>query len=105
MSIVRLCDKIIISGVIGLAVFTPIAIGSVHVWAFSMMELVVIGLVLTWMIKLLCLRNESVEESLSDRQDLVCKMPKSRFGFVKTPLNMPFLIFVGIILFQIIPLP
>ncbi len=105
MSIVQLCDRIIISGVIGLAAFTPIAIGSVHVWAFSMMELVVIGLVLTWMIKLLCLRNESVEESLSDRQDLVCKMPKSRFGFVKTPLNMPFLIFVGIVLFQIIPLP
>ncbi|MBI4007425.1 MAG: O-antigen ligase family protein, partial [Planctomycetes bacterium] len=103
--IAQICDKIIISGVIGLVVFTPIAIGSVHVRAFSMMELIVIGLVLTWMIKLLCLRDESVEESLSDRQDLVCKMPKSRFGFVKTPLNVPFLIFVGILLFQTVPLP
>lgn len=111
--IAQLCDKIIISGVIGLIVFTPIAIGSVHVWAFSVMELVVIGLVLTWMIKLLCLGGKSIEESLSNRlvlseanvQDSVYKMPKSRFEFIKTPLNVPFLIFVGIVFFQIIPLP
>jgi O-antigen ligase len=103
--IARLCDKIIISGVIGLVVYTPIAFGSVHVRAFSVMELVVIGLVLTWMTKLLCSRDESVNEPLSDRQDLVRQIPKNRFGFVKTPLNVPFLLFVGIVLFQITPLP
>lgn len=100
-----LCHKIIVSGVIGLVAFTPVAIGTVHVWAFTVMEIVVICLVIAWMTKLLCQTGESVEESPGNREGLICNISRNGWGFVKTPLNIPFLIFACIVLFQIVPLP
>lgn len=70
-----------------------------------MNRVAVAALVLAWMTKLLCLRAKSTEESLRDRHDHVCETPVNRFGFVKTPLTIPFLIFVAVVLFQLVPLP
>ena len=77
-----LCDKIIEKGIIFLIVFTPFAFGTVHTWSITIMELIVLSLTLIWIIKLIV-----------------------KFQLVKTPLNLPLIIFLFLIVFQIIPLP
>ena len=47
------CDRIVTGGLLFLIVFTPFAFGSVHPWAYGLMEIVIFSLVLVWMTKLL----------------------------------------------------
>ena len=42
-------DTIIEYGLIFLIIFTPLAFGSVHVWAYTIVEVVVLLLLLTWL--------------------------------------------------------
>src|SRR5438552_2785931 len=51
------CDRTVISGILFLTGFTPFAFGSVHPWAYSIMEAVIFVLVVVWMIKI-ALRGE-----------------------------------------------
>lgn len=77
-------DKIIEYGIISLILVTPLAFGSVHVWAYTLMELTVLCLLLTWLLK-----------------HLTLPAPRS-------PLLTPclfLLLFLGLILFQMVPLP
>jgi O-antigen ligase len=71
-------------GLIILIIFTPLCFGSVHPWAYTGMELVVIFLLILW---------------------VYISLKKGLIYWAKTPLNIPILLFVILILFQIIPLP
>ena len=44
-------DTIIENGLIFLIIFTPLAFGSVHVWAYTIVEVVVLLLLLIWLLK------------------------------------------------------
>ena len=69
-------------GIIFLIVFTPLAFGTVHLRPITLMEVIVLLLTLIWLIKLAV-----------------------QFKIVKTPLNLPLIIFLFLIVFQILPLP
>ncbi|MFQ5901191.1 MAG: O-antigen ligase family protein [Thermodesulfobacteriota bacterium] len=77
-------NNIIETGLILLIVFTPFALGSVHIRAYTLMELTVLLLVVIWFIKMI-------------NQGEIC--------IPKTPLNIPILLFICLIFFQLIPLP
>ncbi len=81
------CDRIIFIGIIALLIFAPLAFGSVHVWAYTIMELSVFFLLLLWFIdRLLLSSNKTLE-------------------WVKTPANPLLLIILVFIGLQIVPLP
>jgi len=81
------CDRIIFGGLIFLLIFAPLAFGSVHVWAYSLIELVVFFLLALWFAdRLIFSKRDALE-------------------WVKTPVNLfPVLLlfFIGL---QMVPLP
>jgi len=129
MSYLKISNKIIEWGIIFLIVFTPIAFGTVHPWAYTLMELTICFLIIIWIIRLALINIkktstnkyrassiehrasgiENRESSLIIPESLNPSIPKSslvnRFGFIKTPLNIPIILFIGLILFQLVPLP
>jgi len=82
-------NLIIRSGVIGLVVFSPLAFGSVHTWAFTTIEIIILVLYLLWTIR-------SFHGKHGELQGL---------KWIKTPLNLPIFLFIGFVLFQLCPLP
>lgn len=80
-------------GLILLLIWTPLAFGSVHPWAFSLLEIHVFLLVAAWMVQIIVSRRRSVPE----RRVLT--------SFVRTPLFLPLMSFIALLLFQLIPLP
>ncbi len=161
MTYPKIANRVIEWGIIFLIVFTPIAFGTVHPWAYTIMELTVCFLVIIWIIRLGLIninktttfpnleppipgpdrradrtRAGSNQQSAipkrklsrasitpnSELPDLISakhispgRTPNSdirrstilvnRFGFIKTPLTIPIIIFVGLVLFQLTPLP
>jgi len=93
---IKICNHIIEGGIISLILFSPLAFGSVEPWAYSIIEITVIFLSLIWLIKIW------MKSSVKNRH-----ANPSTFGldYLKTPLNLPILIFIGFILLQLIPLP
>ena len=85
-------ELIIKSGVIGLVVFSPLALGSVHPWAYTLMEVVVLSLYFCWIIQFL---DSTLQ--LNER--------RWKLKLVITPLALPFCVVIGVVLFQICPLP
>lgn len=83
-------DRIVTGGVLFLLFFTPLAFGSVHPWAISLMEGVIFFLVVVWMMKLLF-------SSYS--------FPLSLFSPLTLSFFLPLLLFISILLFQLVPLP
>jgi len=73
-----ICSIIIEWGIIFLIVFTPLAFGTVHVWAYTVMELAILFLLLVWLLKLIYINRSS---------------PKIRLSSVRTPLNLPLCFF------------
>lgn len=67
-----------------LILLTPFAFGSVPLWAFTFMELVILFIVLVWVLKMI---NDG------------------ELSFPRTPLNLSILLFLALVIFQIIPLP
>ena len=93
-----------------LIIFTPIAFGSMELWAFSMMELGILLMIILWAIQSLILRIPY----LSGRQansNLHTSNPESKtFNSQPNTLNSPLTIFLLsffllLILFQLLPLP
>ena len=81
------CDSILFSGIIALLVLAPLAFGSVHVWAYCLVELGVFSLLAIWFAdRLLFSRNDALE-------------------WVKTPVNSVLLLFLLLIGLQMVPLP
>src|SRR5712691_4923235 len=83
---VRACDRAVTGGILFLILFTPLAFGAVHPWAFSLMEVVVFLLVILWMGKLLF------------SPDPYTLLPP-RF------LALPLMLFISFVFFQLLPLP
>jgi O-antigen ligase len=52
MSPEKIIDRTIDTGLVFLIVFTPLAFGSVHVWAYTVMELTVFSLLIAWVLKI-----------------------------------------------------
>ena len=80
-------DKFIFAGIISLLVFAPLAFGSVHVWAYSLVEIGVFSLLLLWVVNGLI---ASREETLA---------------WAKTPLNLFAVLLLAFIGLQLTPLP
>jgi hypothetical protein len=72
-----------------LLIFTPIAFGSVELWAFSLMELGILLIIILWAIQSLIFRTPSSQ----------LKTQNSKFAILFLSL------FILLILFQLLPLP
>ena len=93
---IKTCNHFIEAGIIFLILFSPLAFGSVEPWAYSIIEITVIFLTLIWLIKIW------MKSSVKNRDT---NPSTFSLDYLKTPLNLPMLILVGFILFQLIPLP
>lgn len=80
-------DRIIFAGIIGLLIFAPLAFGSVHVWAYTLVELGVFLLLFLWVL------------------DRALFSKKQEIAWVKTPLNSIVILFFILIALQLVPLP
>ena len=93
---IKTCNHIIECGIIFLIIFSPLAFGSVEPWAYSIIEITIIFLTMIWLIKIWMKNSVKKIETNPSTFSL---------GYIKTPLNLPILIFIGFILLQLIPLP
>ena len=83
-----------------LLVFTPIAFGSMELWAFSIMELAILLIIILWAIQ-----NIIGVGSTHSRVNS-STLPNSAFRILHSEFIMVFLcIFLLLILFQLLPLP
>ena len=112
-------DRIIEYGIIFLIVFTPLAFGSVHPWAYSTMELTICFLVMIWALKQIikilglcsapaCRTGREYTSTGRNSKSTINNQQSSiynRFGLVKTPMNIPIVLFIGLVVFQLTPLP
>jgi O-antigen ligase/tetratricopeptide (TPR) repeat protein len=80
-------DRTILYGVIFLLIFAPLAFGSVHVWAYGIIEFGVFLLLLLWFFDRLILSGSDT------------------LAWVKTPVNLILMMFLVLIGLQLIPLP
>ncbi len=71
----RFCDRAIDFLLIGLLVFTPLAFGTVQVWSITVVHLITLAMLAAWLIKMTAL---------------------GKFRLIKTPLDLPILLFLGI---------
>ncbi|RZB31506.1 MAG: hypothetical protein SRB2_04475 [Desulfobacteraceae bacterium Eth-SRB2] len=79
--------RVIFIGIIFLLVFAPLAFGSVHVWAYSVVEIGVYLLLILWFVdRLMVSRSDSVE-------------------WVKTLVNLILVAFLVLVSLQMLPLP
>ena len=95
---IRSCDLTVTGGILFLLLFTPFAFGSVHPWAFSLMEAVVFLLVAVWMGKLFLLDRRPVTGDRSSG-----RFPSPVFGLPSLVLSLA--LFFTLILVQLLPLP
>ncbi|MBI4640377.1 MAG: O-antigen ligase family protein [Candidatus Tectomicrobia bacterium] len=100
----RFFDILIELGLIFLIIFAPLAFGSVHPWAYTIMELTAFTLVLLWFFK--TRSNAPTPQPANPPTPSPINVSTSqRINFIKTPLNLPMVVLLVIILFQLIPFP
>src|SRR4030043_2375445 len=98
-----------------LIIFTPIAFGSVELWAFSLMELGILLIIVLWAIQLLlrpALRRvqdspepHMVQGELKTNHGSL-RIPKVKLNTHNSKLSTIFIfLFLLLILFQLVPLP
>ncbi len=80
----KFLNKIIETGLLVIIVFTPLAFGTVHVWAYTLFELAVLILMSIWIVKMIY---------------------NGEIKILKNPLNYSILAFLCLIIFQLIPMP
>ena len=85
-------NHLIKSILILLIIFTPIAFGSMELWAFSLMELGILLIIILWAIQSLILRSQEPQ--------LITHNSKLQALYFVIPC-----IFLLLILFQLLPLP
>ena len=72
---IRFCNGIIEIGLVSLIIFTPLAFGTVQVWSITVVHLITLAMLAAWLIKMTTL---------------------GKFKLVKTPLDLPILLFLGV---------
>src|SRR2546426_8110991 len=77
------CDRAVGIGIGALILFTPLAYGSVNNWAVVILETAIFALAALWL----------TGRALENR------------GSARTGLEIPILLFLGMTLFQLVPLP
>lgn len=82
----KIIDITIDTGLIFLIVLLPLAFGSVHIWAYTSMEVTVFLLLIIWAFKKLFLSDIKIEKEL-------------------LPVYVSFLLFILIVYLQTVPLP
>ncbi len=90
-------DKIIFSGIIFILIFTQLAFGGVHVWAYSVFEITVLILFFLFFL------NHVAGQYRSSRR--LGKNANVTLQWVVSPLNIFFLLIISLIVIQLIPLP
>ncbi len=80
----RLCALTIQGSLLCLVIFTPLAFGGVYPWSIALIELVALLMTLAWVLKLLYGRQ---------------------LRAVRTPLNLPIILFLGLTGLQLLSLP
>ncbi len=88
-------DRLMKILLIALILFTPVAFGSMELWAFSLMELGILFIIVLWAIQTGILRLRAPEKSLQS----AVRRPHSALPIVLLAL------FLLLILFQLVPLP
>ena len=83
MHLATICDRFFTVGFLFLIPFTLFAFGVVYPWAYVMMEAVIFGLVVVWMIKLMVTRGQPSEvgslwSEARDQKSAIRCQPKSR---------------------------
>ena len=78
------CNAVIEKGIVFLLLFTPLAFGTVHDWSIAVMEVVAFIILGAWLLKITI---------------------AGRIEVVKTPLVGLTAAFIGLVLFQLVPLP
>jgi O-antigen ligase len=78
-------SQIISFALMGVLLFAPLPYGSVHPWAYSLIEIVVFGLCFLWVLKIFTSREP--------------------FRYRPAPFDLPVLLFLLLCLFQLLPLP
>jgi len=91
-------DRVVDGGLIALLVFTPLAFGAVEEWAQAIAQLLAATVFAAWVLKVTWGPAPLLAAEPSDH---------SWFGgrVVPTGLEVPALLFAGLVLFQILPLP
>ena len=72
---IRFCNGVIELGLVSLIIFTPLAFGTVQVWSITIVHLITLAMLAAWLIKMTAL---------------------GKFRLMKTPLDIPILLFLGI---------
>lgn len=88
------CDRIVTGGILFLILFTPLAFGSVHPWAFSLMEVVIFLLIIVWAAKL-----------YFSSPGLFPSGRRFGWGTNSPPILLFLILFIGLISLQLLPLP
>jgi len=90
---VRLLDRILTAVLAALVLFTPFAVGSVHPWAFTLMEVAVFGLLMLWAMRV----TVDVDAVAEPRSEIA--------SFRSRSLLLPASIFGALVALQLLPLP
>jgi hypothetical protein len=80
----RIYGLIIEGGLLSLVIGAPLAFGAVYPWGLASLELVVLLMALAWG---------------------ATQLQAGRLQLVRTPLNWPMLLFLGVVSLQLLPLP
>jgi len=105
-----IADRIIEWGIIFLLVSTPLALptryGTVHLWVYTTIEFTIFLLVIIWLLKRTIIAASSNSELRTPNSKIRnLNLSINRFGFARTPLNLPIILFVCLVIFQLVPLP
>ncbi len=98
----NITNRVIEWGIIFLIIFTPLAFGSVEVWAKELMKLMIFIISAAWLLKKLWMgKKERVPQYPEEDKEFW----KRRKKWSRTGLEIPAIIFIAFILFQLIPFP
>lgn len=93
----KVIDKIVFSGIIFVLIFTQLAFGGVHVWAYSVFEIIVLILFLLFLINHIIGQYRTSKKS-GNNSNIALQ-------WVVSPLNIFIILIISLIVIQLIPLP
>src|SRR5262245_30852039 len=96
-------DMVIEGVLIALVIFVALAFGGVHAWAQSLMQAGIVVMTALWLCRTIWSRPSSRLARSFPGSDPSFQL--LGYGFVRTNLGLPILLFVILVFFQMVPLP